>query len=364
MRSVALSLILALPGFASADAVDDIVAKWMKAEPIPGVSVAIYRDGKPLKESAYGLAELDHRTKASAQTRFELASVSKPYTATALMMLVEEGKVDLDAPVRTYVPSVPDSWQEVTVRRLLNHTVGWPFQTFNLTKLSAARPLRYSVADQIADVSKMPLPANPGSKFSYTNFGYTLLGAIIKSVSGKPYSEFIRERILQPNGLSETDFVDVEAVRPHRAAQYTKRGDGLAIWSLQRLLQAVDDPAYGGMEASARDVARFAQAFHAGRLLKPANVRAMLTPSRTSQGETLNIGLGWFLGKLEGRDTMNHTGYSGTVVTTFLDDGLTVVVLTNLGNGYPAPFGRDAGFPIGQMGNEIAVAAAKRWPKR
>ena len=364
MRHLAAVGFLALASISTADEIDDIVAKWMKAEPIPGVSIAIYRDGKPIKERAYGFAELDHRTKATTQTRFELASVSKPYAATAIMLLVEDGKVDLDAPVSTYVKGIPETWKDVTIRRLLNHTVGWPFMTFNLTKLSAARPLRYTVADQIADVVKMPLPASVGSKFSYTNLGYTLLGAVIAGASGKSYSSFISERILVPSGLKETAFVDVEAIRPHRATNYTKRGDGLAIWSLQRLLQAVDDPAYGGMEASARDVARFAQAFHAGKVIKASSMGQMLTPSRTTDGTQLNIGLGWFIGKLSGRNTMNHTGYSGTVVTTFLDDGMTVAVLTNLGNGYPAPFGRDAGFPIGQMGDEIAVAAAKKWPKK
>ncbi len=364
MRHAALLLGFVLAGSARADEIDDIVRATMKSEKVPGVVVHIQRGDKILKRGAYGICNLDLQVKTRQNSVFELASISKTMTAAAVMLLVEEGKVSLDDPISKYVEGTPEAWNDMTVRRLLNHTTGLRDLPWNYAKFTAPKPLRYTISAQVADVSKVPLLFKPGTSFSYTSFGYTLLGQVIAKGSGMKFADFMTKRVLQPLGMRETYFLDSEAVIPNRAEQYTKRGDGYAIWRLSTVMQAVDDKAYATFAASAADVAKFFVAVGTGKLLKPSSVSQFDTPQSLSNGTKLpNVGFGWFLRNVGNRATSGHSGYTGTMGIRFLDDGLVVVVLSNLGSGYPSPFGNDKSYDVTSFAYKIADQAAKRFGK-
>lgn len=200
-----------------ADATDDYVRSQMQKKRIPGLSLAVIRNGRVVKEAAYGKASLELNVPVTPDTSFPLASMTKIFTATAIMQLVEEGKISLDEPVSQILSELPTPWSAITIRHCLSHTSGLPdvlTDDVNATTVSGDRDTA------LAEVAKQPLkPAGAASVYNQT--GYVLLGMIIEKVSGMSYETFVQSRVLNPAGMKTARFGDAWAIIPGQADLYT-----------------------------------------------------------------------------------------------------------------------------------------------
>src|SRR5262245_16737553 len=227
--AVGLLCFAALASPARADSVDDYIKTEMERRHIPGVAVAVARDGKLVKARGYGVANVEHDVPVTPDTVFELASVTKQFTATAIMVLVEEGKVQVDDPVAQHLPRVPETWKSITVRHLLTHTSGLPGLTggFKALQPGGAR-MRYTTAEMFDAAIKDELSFPAGERFQYSDVGYFVLGMIVEAASGQRYRDFLDARFFKPLNMASTSVIDVSRIQKHRAANYTLR-DGTLI---------------------------------------------------------------------------------------------------------------------------------------
>jgi len=329
---VAPMLLLVLASsLVAGDAVDEYIRRGIKQRSIPGLSLAAIRDGRMIKVAGYGRASLELDAPATADTVYEIGSITKQFTAEAVMLLVEDGRLGLDDPIARHLPPTPDSWRPITIRHLLTHTSG-------LKDWEAAGVLpyhsEYTPSDYIALIARFPLDFPPGEQFRYTNSGFPLLGMIIERASGQAYTAFVTSRILKPLGLAATRFKDPGEVVTGRAEGYVLQ-DGVFRRG-EQLRPAVIAP-NGGIMTTAADLASWAAAVFNGRLLGPESLREMLTPVRLNSGRTVNHGFAWFMTTFNGHRIILHPGTTiggySAVVYHYPDDRLTVVALANLDDG-------------------------------
>jgi CubicO group peptidase (beta-lactamase class C family) len=203
--------------------VDSVVEAQQKAQKIPGVSLAVCRDGKIIKASGYGLANVELGVPVTPETIFQTGSVGKQFTAMAVMMLVEEGKLQLDDRMTKYIPEPPSSWQDVTIRQLLTHTSGiadYGGEEGTMGKGVINFRRDYTEGELIQAFAKMPMDFPPGQNWSYSNTGYVLLGIIIHRVTGEFYGDFLQERIFRPLGMTSTRIISEADIVPHRSSGY------------------------------------------------------------------------------------------------------------------------------------------------
>jgi CubicO group peptidase (beta-lactamase class C family) len=225
-RSISLLLFLACSvASANGDEIDAYIEAQIRQLHIPGLSLAIIHDGQVVKERGYGWANLELKAPASENTVYEIGSNTKQFTAAAVMMLAEEGKINLSDSVRKYFPDAPESWSGISVRHLLTHTSGiqnhvavpgW-LGAFKTDILGGTTPKRDELLRMFF---KLPLEFRPGETWAYDNTGYYLLGIIIEKASGKSYWQFLDERVFKPLGMSATRSTDPEPIVPNRAAGY------------------------------------------------------------------------------------------------------------------------------------------------
>ena len=217
------------PGKAEATAdVDAYVQRLMTKRHIPGVSIAVVKDGEVVLAKGYGLANVELGVPATENTVYQLASVTKTFTATAVMMLVQDGKLTLDDKITERLADLPKAWEKVTVRHLLSHTSGIKSYT-SLRDFGKTVRKDYAPRDLLELVSKEPLEFSPGDKWNYSNTNYFLLGMLIEKESGRKYGEFMAERIFKPLGMTNTRANDLHAIIPGRAQGYTWDGKALRI---------------------------------------------------------------------------------------------------------------------------------------
>lgn len=326
-----LFLILVLCGFvpAFADKVDGYVKTQMHERHIPGAAVAVVKNGRVIKTFGYGLANVELNVPVTKDTVFEIGSVTKQITAAAIMLLVEEGKINLDANISIYLSNAPEIWNKVTVRHLLTHTSGVKSYTavgtgFELTK-------RMKRDDFMKAIGAYPLEFEPGSRYIYSNSGYNLLGFIIESVSGKSYWDFVRERIFKPLGMNQTANRDPQFIVPNRADGYE--------WENGRLVgrdyDLTDVFSAGAIVSTALDLAKWDAALRSEALLKKTSLAQMWTPFVLNDGKTNPYGFGFNVADFRGHRLISHGGQTAGFaanVSRYVSDDLTVIVLTNLGD--------------------------------
>ena len=192
---------------------DEYVAGEMKAEKIPGLALAVMRDGKIVKVQGYGLSNVEHNVPVKPETIFQTGSVGKQFTATAVMMLVEGGKVSLDDKIFKYFPESPAAWKEITVRHLLTHTSGIPDYGSETKKMVNLRK-DYTEDELVGRFAQYPLDFPPGSKWSYSNSGYVILGVLIHRVSGKFYGDFLQQHVFHPLHMDSTHIISEADIVP------------------------------------------------------------------------------------------------------------------------------------------------------
>lgn len=318
--------------WARADDVDDYIRAEMLKRHIPGASVAVVRDGEVVLAKGYGLANAELAVPATEETVYQLASVTKQFTATAIMMLVEEGKLGLDDKIAGHLEGLPEAWGEVTIRQLLSHTSGIKSYT-DVGGFEKTTRKDYEPREIIDLVAKEPLEFAPGKEHRYCNTGYFLLGMIIEKVAGKPYGEFLDERIFKPLGMSRTRTNDLRAIIPGRAQGYEWDGKQLRNGEYVSPTQ----PYAAGMLVSCiADMLKWDAALSSAKVLKPEVLEQMWAPAPLSGGDRADYGFGWQVGKVNGHRLISHgggiPGFS-TEISRFVDDKLTVIVLTNLSGG-------------------------------
>ncbi|WP_332861961.1 serine hydrolase [Janthinobacterium svalbardensis] len=314
---------------------DGWVARRMGTQRIPGVTVG-FSQGEVEWVKGYGYADLENRVPATASSSYRLASVTKPMTAVAILQLVEQGKIDLDAPVQTYVPYFPVKPFPVTVRQLLGHLGG--IDAYRNSKAEKHFKEHKDTRQSIAVFEQFDLIAEPGTRFRYTSYGYNLLGAVIESASGESYGGYMRRHVWGPLGMDTIVMDDPHALIAHRVRGY--RLDGQALKNAE-FVDISSRFSAGGTRASVPDMLAFGRGVHAGKILSAASVAAMVQPMATRAGRLTNYGMGWEVLPTGGRYAIAHSGQQPETVTylySFPSRKLTLAVAANLERVNPEAF--------------------------
>ncbi len=279
------------------------------------------------KTQGYGLANLELGTPATAETVFQIGSVSKQFIAAAVVLLSEDGKLSLDDPVTKYFGDAPDAWKGITVRHLLTHTSGLVRDTPD------AQMKSQTVIEAIRGAYATPLAFAPGEKLQYSNMGYFALAEIITQAARKPWPQFCEERIFAPLGMTSTRTTTNDDLIPRRADGY--------VWREGRFINALNPAGVrpsGAFLSTAQDLARWDQALRTDRLFTAKQRELLWTPVTVNDGSTQPYGFGWEISKVGDHRLVRHGGSMfgfRSELSRYVDDGLTVVVLTNSGVSVP-----------------------------
>jgi CubicO group peptidase (beta-lactamase class C family) len=323
----ALLMMFSLPVVAGAspdrlDAVDRLMSAY--AGDGPGASVLVLLDGKPVVARSYGYADLENKVRATPRSNYRLASVTKQFTAAAILLLMQDGKLTLDDPVRRWLPSLPATADAITIRHLLTHTSGLidyedvmsPDTTVALHDIDVLRLLE----------GEQRLYFAPGTSYRYSNSGYALLALIVGHASGKDFASFLRERIFTPLQMHATvAFEDGVSQVADRAYGYSETTDG---W--QRTDQSTTSAVLGdgGVYSSIDDLAKWDAALYDNRLLSDESRELAFTPATPTDDADIEYGMGW---RITG-DSLWHSGETigfRNVIVRYPQQRLTVVLLTN-----------------------------------
>jgi CubicO group peptidase (beta-lactamase class C family) len=308
--------------------VDELMHRY--AGTAPGASVLVLRNGQAVVQRSYGLADLEQRTPASPSTNYRLASVTKQFTAAAILLLNEAGKLKLDDPVRKWLPELPEAAQPVTIRHLLTHTGG-------LVDYEDSVP---DDAPQVhdADVLRILSTQNrtyfkAGTSYRYSNSGYSLLSLIVEKASGQRFAAFLHDRIFEPLGMNATvAFEDGVSTVPVRAFGYSAAGDSWTRTDQSSTSAVLGD---GGIYSSTNDLAKWDAALYDDRLLRRESRELAFTPSTHTDNPSVDYGFGW---RITG-ETLWHSGETRgfrNVILRYPERKLTVIVLTNRND--PEPY--------------------------
>lgn len=321
---------------ASLDSARAILAAWRAGHEIPGISAAIAMDGKLLWTGGFGLAQVQNAVPATAETRYRIGSISKPISAVAALQLVQQHRLDLDVPIRRYLPDLPPALGALTMRQLMSHTAGVRHYRGDEFLSDVAYP---DVKSSLSIFEHDPLLFPPGTKFSYSTYGYVLASAVTVAAAGVPYTQLVRDSIIDRLGLTGLAAEHKGEILAHQASFYERR-DGELVNAPE--VDLSNKWAGGGYDSTPADLVRFALALLDGKLLRPAMVDSMFTPQRTNDGKPVVYGLGWFIGQDgEGRRVIQHTGGSmgaTSVLLFYPERKLVVSIIGNVdGVGYVRP---------------------------
>jgi len=316
------------------EAVSNYVSNEMQRQHIPGVALLVSRGGKIVQAEGFGLSNVELQVPVKPETIFQSGSVGKQFTATAVMMLVEEGKLGLDDPLTKYFPEAPATWKEVTVRELLSHTAGfgdYP-QTFDFRK-------DWTEDEELKLVEGVPLAYPPGTNWDYSNLGYLTLGILIHRVTGEFYGDFLQQQIFHPLDMQTARIISEADIIPNRAAGYRLvKGE---LKNQEWVAPSVNTTADGSLYFSILDLAKWDAALSTEKLLKRSSLDQMWTAAKLKNGQPNEdgYGFGWFISDRHGHHVISHDGaWQGfkSAIARYVNDHLTVVVLVNLEQAEPS----------------------------
>jgi CubicO group peptidase (beta-lactamase class C family) len=324
-------------------AIDRYVAAEMARERIPGAEVGIYRNGHAVRVKGYGLANVEWNAPVTPTALMQSGSVGKQFAATAVMMLVEQGKLNLDDSITKYFTDAPASWQPIKLKNLLSHTSGLaeyedaarmlPGAIFDMRK-------DFTEEEMVKKIETLPIEFKPGDKWDYRNTNYALLGVLIHKVTGQNYRDYLHDHIFAPLGMVSTRGISDSDIIPGRAAGYEIVGGQLKnqTWVSPSLNATADGTLYFNVV----DLEKWDRALYGTTLLSQKSLDTMWTPFVLNDGKpnASHYGFGWASDSMNGHRVIQHTGsWQGFTCTInrFVDDKLTVVVLTNLDAGHSSP---------------------------
>jgi CubicO group peptidase (beta-lactamase class C family) len=328
----------------------DEVFSSIKSSTAPGAAVLVVRDGKPVFRQGYGVTDLRTLHPINAETNFRLASFTKQFTAMCIMLLVHDGKLRYDEHITEIFPEFPAYGRHITVRNLLNHTSGLPDYEDILMKQYPKTPpekipqiLDAGVLKLLEQQSSGEFPA--GAKWEYSNSGYAVLAMIVEKISGKPFGQFLQDRIFAPLQMSNTlAYEKGKNEVPNRAYGHTRDGNTYKETDQSPTSAVLGD---GGIYSSITDLAKWDAALREHKLLSEAEMQPALTPVHvadgppTSEGRNISYGFGWFLDPYKGYRRVWHDGETigfRTTIQRFPEDKLTIVVLANRADIDPKEF--------------------------
>ncbi|MGE3615488.1 MAG: serine hydrolase domain-containing protein [Gemmatimonadales bacterium] len=314
--------------------IDSVVGAELDRTHAPAASVAVESRGQLLLARGYGLANVEAGTHAGAETIYRIGSLTKQFTATAIMQLVEAGKIGLDEDVKKYLPDYPTQGNRVTIRHLLTHTSGIKSYTgIGPQFWNEASRLDLTDDQMLALFKDLPFDFKPGERYLYNNSAFYLLGVIIGKVAGIPYRQYVRDKLFAPLGLTATSYCDDRPIIPHRAGGYEVQG---AVVTNAVPLSLNTPGAAGALCSNVLDLLTWQHGFDAARLITPASRDQIRTSAVLNDGKPTNYGFGVAIRNFEGHRSFAHSGgINGfaTWLARYPDDDLTVVVLTNSGSG-------------------------------
>lgn len=308
------------------DAVDELVLKHMDENSVPGLSLAIVQKGRITKNAGYGFANLEDKTPVLLGTPFALASVSKVFTATGIMLLAEKGKLSIDERVSEFFKDAPTEWKKMTIRHLLNHSSGLPQEAYGWFSLRSHDP-----ESMLSAIIGTPLQNAPGDRATYSNPGYHLLGMIISQRAGIDWAEFLRANVLLPKSMPDTRLPASACAEAGAAKGYVLSFDGELVVSNFPATRI--GGAAGGWQSTATDVARWVIALERREMVSSQSLKQMERPMQLKDGSYSQCGLGWFVETIDGHRVLGHGGNSGTgfksQLSRFVNEGISVIVLSN-----------------------------------
>jgi CubicO group peptidase (beta-lactamase class C family) len=334
---IALLLLFCGAGLAQDSTLTSSVSEYVKAEMqrqhIPGLSLLVAKNGKIVLAEGFGLANVELQVPAKPETIFQSGSVGKQFTATTVLMLVEEGKIGLDDPLSKYFKNAPKTWNDVTVRELLSHTAGfgdYP-KNFDFRK-------DWTEDELLKLVEGIPLSYEPGTKWAYSNLGYLTLGILIHRVTGQFYGDFMQQRIFHPLEMNSTRIISEADIILNRSAGYRLvKGE---LKNQEWVAPMMNTTADGSLYFSVLDLAKWDAALYTDKLLKKSSFDQMWTIVKLKNGQPNkgHYGFGWFIDDRNGHRCIHHDGaWQGfqTAIDRYVDDQLTVVALSNLSGSEP-----------------------------
>lgn len=342
--------------------VDEYMNAAVRADGFSG-SILVARDGSPVISKGYGLANIELNVPNTPQTVFRLASLTKQFTALAIMMLQERGKLNTGDSICKYLDACPAAWQPVTIRHLLTHTSGIPNYTSfpDFAKTSVLPATHESFIGRVKDKS---LEFAPGEKFNYNNTGYYLLGVVVERAAGKSYEDFVQENVFTPLGMKNTGFDHPARLIKNRASGYEGQGERLHNASY---IDMSNGYAAGAIVSTTEDLLLWDRALYTDKLVSRKSLDEMFTPFKDlSPGK--NYAYAWWLEKQSDRQAISHSGHINgfaTYLMRYPAERVTIIVLSN-NRGVPSErvakdlsavvFG--AAYKIPQERKVIAVAGA------
>ncbi len=303
-----VALFVFLPLTAAADTISDLDSYFQRHYPAdePGATIAIIRDGEMVFSKAFGMADLENGIANQTNMVFRLGSITKQFTAVAIMMLAEEGKLSVDDDITQHISTYTPPSSTVTVEHLLTHTSGIPNYTAIPGWFDVKIRVNLSVEQMMDEWEDMPLEFEPGSKFNYSNSGYFMLGAIIESASGMPYDQFIDERIFKPLGMTTSYYDHSAQIIPNRSRGYEQAPDG--TFRNASFLDMGQPYAAGSLASTIDDMAKWDAALYTDVLLPQSVLQKMWTSYKTTDGSETGYGYGWSVGEHNGHKIIAHGG--------------------------------------------------------
>jgi CubicO group peptidase (beta-lactamase class C family) len=331
-------IFLFLPSFSIAqiDSTDIIVKRMMKEQKVVGLSLAVIKDGLPVVNKGYGLADVELVVPVTSETVIRLGSVSKQFLSTGIMKLMEEGKLSIEDPVHKFFPDAPELWRPIKIKNLMSHSSGLQregpaYENFKLQ----------SDLEIIKSGYKLPLDFNTGEKYQYSNLGYYILAEIIKQVSGMPWQDYIHDKLFVPVGMSNTYVTDFYLIIPNRASGY--------MYQQEKLVNAY--PMYairpsGGFLSTSSDMIKWEKTIREGKtILKKENWEKLWQPfiKMSDKSDSKEYyGFAWAMDEYKGHKLIVHGGSNPgfkSVFLRFVKDDLSIIILSNTSEANPHAIG-------------------------
>lgn len=322
VSALVVCVLFAAAAPAQVNKVADYVKVEMKRQRIPGLSLAIVENGKVILAEGYGSADLELNVPAKAETVYKICSVSKQFIATGIMLLAQENRLGLDDPISKYLDNTPETWKAITIRQLLTHTSGLVREAPGFDPFKVQ-----SDADLIKTAYPLPLRFSPGEKWEYSNTAYFALAEIIRKVAGRPWNEYLNEKVFLPSGMITTFTTNTKETISNRAAGYTGN---------DKPRKAPDWPALrpsGAFLSTVLDLAKWDATLYTDKILSESSRDQMWTSVKLNNGTSYPYGFGWQLGELKGHKVVYHNGGMPGFRAAFarlVNDRLTIIILINL----------------------------------
>jgi CubicO group peptidase (beta-lactamase class C family) len=319
-----VAFLLAAPLAALCDPADDFLRAEMARQRIPGLSLIVLRNGEVIKAAGYGLADRKQKIAATPDTVYKIASGSKQFIATGIMLLVQEGRIGLGDPLTRFLEGTPAAWSGITIRHLLTHTAGLVREAPGFDPFKVQ-----SDADVLRSAYALPLRFPPGQKWEYSNTGYFALAEIIRKVSGLPWGDYLADKVFKPLGMQATRTTPTSATE--KIARYAQGYvDNDTLRDAPRWLALRPS---GAFLSTVRDLGRWDAALRTESILTASTRQQMWTPVTLNDGATYPYGFGWMMANVRGHRLIHHPGGMPgfrSDIARFVDDDLTIIVLMNL----------------------------------